>query len=61
MEGEQGATGGKTSPTLSESPPSTPVNGVSDQESQDVKVRCCICSAHRKEALFCNGMCIACS
>ena len=38
MEGEQGATGGKASPTSSESPPSTPVNGVSDQESQDAKV-----------------------
>ena len=43
MEEEQGATGGKASPTL-ESPPDTPpVNGVtpvsvSDQESQDVKV-----------------------
>jgi hypothetical protein len=37
MEGEQGATGGKASPT-SESPPSTPVNGVSDQDSPDAKV-----------------------
>ena len=37
MEGEQGATGGQTSPTSSESPPSTPINGVSDQESQDAK------------------------
>ncbi|XP_028401912.1 myotubularin-related protein 2-like [Dendronephthya gigantea] len=36
MEEEQGATGGKVSPT-SESPPSTPVNGVSDQESPDAK------------------------
>ncbi len=40
MEGEQGATGGKSSPSTSESPPSTPVNGVSDQESQDAKVCC---------------------
>ena len=42
MEGEQGATGGKASPT-SESPPSTPVNGVSDPESQDSKVNCFHC------------------